>query len=322
MKNKTFLIVITMLVIVSLITACDKETVTAPAAVEDATEEAAGVEQEAVEPAAPAEVAPEPSNEDPNALPPEPQPVSIPSADGVTLEGYYYPAAVENAPLVVLMHWMMGDKSDWNEVAVWLQNRGQANPFPNPGDPAEFRWWDPSWFPTIPSEDSYAVLTFSYRDCLPFDQGGCQSMDKAGRLADSYAVMRFARELEGIDPARIVAVGSSIGADGAADACLDVNLEIPGACKGSFSLSPGDWLGVSYVATIAQVGSLEDPFTAWCVADEEEYGICEAAQGAGHPDFYKPFRVPGGDHGNMLLSPDLSPLPMQLLLDFLDEMLK
>jgi len=322
MRNKFFVIVITLLVIVSLISACDKETVQTPDAIENAAEEATDLEAQAQEPAAPAEVAPEPSNEDPNALPPEPQPVSIPSADGVNLEGYYYPAAVENAPLVVLMHWMMGDKSDWNEVAVWLQNRGQANPFPNPGDPAEFRWWDPSWFPALPAEDSYAVLTFSYRGCLSFDQRGCETIDKPGRLADSYAVMRFARELEGIDPARIVAVGSSIGADGAADACLDVNLEFPGTCQGSFSLSPGDWLGVSYVATIAQMSSLEDPFTAWCVADEEEYGICEAAQGAGHPDFYMPFRVPDGGHGNMLLSPDLSPLPMQLMLDFLDETLK
>jgi hypothetical protein len=311
MRNKILLIAITVLVLVSFIAACDKKPLPTPATLEEVAEEKS-------EPAAAAEETPAPANEDPNALPPEPQPVSIPSSDSVTLEGYYYPAAVENAPLVVLMHWMMGDKSDWNEVAVWLQNRGQANPFPHPGDAP---WWDPSWFPEVAADKSYAVLLFSFRGCEPYE-AGCQSMDKAGRLADSYAVMRFARELEGIGPSRIVAVVSSIGADGAADDCLDVNLEFPDTCQGSFSLSPGDWLGVSYVATIAQMGSLKDPITAWCVADEEEYGICEAAQGAGHPDFYKPFRVPGGDHGNMLLSPDLDPLPIKLILDFLDETLK
>ena len=46
------------------------------------------------------------------------------------LKGYYYPSASDQpAPLVVLMHWVMGDMSDWYEIAPWLQNRGLENPF-------------------------------------------------------------------------------------------------------------------------------------------------------------------------------------------------
>ena len=321
MKSRTFTIYVCLILILTLIAACGKKTAATPAATAAVTE-ASAVTEAPAQTAAATEAPAVTTNEDPNALPPEPQPVSITTADGKTLDGYYYPSAKNPAPLVILMHWMMGDKSDWNEIAVWLQNRSQVNPFPNPGDPTQFRWWDPTWFPEVPEEDSYAVLTFTYRDCLPFDQQGCPTIDDAGRLQDSYAAMLFGRELEGIDQNRIVAIGSSIGADGAADACLYLNKQYPEACQGSYSLSPGDWLGVSYVATIAEMGSMEPPIPAWCVADEKEYGVCEAAQGAGNPAVYKPFRVPNGQHGNMLLSPDLSPLPMQLILDFLAETVK
>ena len=66
-------------------------------------------------------------------LPPEPQEITFQASDGQTLRGYYYPAAVNPAPLVVFMHWMGGDMSDWYKIAVWVHNRGLKNPFPNPG---------------------------------------------------------------------------------------------------------------------------------------------------------------------------------------------
>ena len=65
--------------------------------------------------------------------PPEPQEITFQASDGQTLRGYYYPAAVNPAPLVVFMHWMGGDMSDWYKIAVWVHNRGLKNPFPNPG---------------------------------------------------------------------------------------------------------------------------------------------------------------------------------------------
>lgn len=252
-----------------------------------------------------------------NVLPPDPQIVTITTDDNFTLTGYYYPAGVENAPVVVLMHWMAGDHNDWNEVAIWLQNRGFTNPFENPGSDS---WWDPTWFPTLPAEKSYAVLTFSFRGCQPYP-AGCQSVQRENWLKDAQAVMQFARALEGVDPNRIAAIGSSIGADGAADGCKLLNDEFPGTCKGALSLSPGDYLGVSYVLTIQKLGRSEPPVAAWCIAKPGEYGICETAEGAGDTAF-KGFSIPDGDHGNKLLSPDLDPLPMQLILDFLDEVMK
>jgi len=252
-----------------------------------------------------------------NVLPPDPQIITVTTEDNFTLTGYYYPAAVENAPVVVLMHWMVGDHNDWNEVAVWLQNRGFKNPFENPGsDP----WWDPSWFPAVPAEKSYAVLTFSFRGCQPYP-AGCQNVQRENWLKDAQAVMQFARALEGVDPNRIAAIGSSIGADGAADGCKLLNDEFPGTCKGALSLSPGDYLGVSYVKTIQSMGNFDPPTAAWCIAEPGEFAICESAEAADNAAF-KGFSIPDGDHGNKLLSPELDPLPMQLILDFLEEVIK
>ncbi|MRR32377.1 hypothetical protein EG834_19090 [bacterium] len=48
----------------------------------------------------------------------EPQEVTFTNAAGVSITGLYYPAAVNPAPLGVLMHWSNGDMSDWYEVAA------------------------------------------------------------------------------------------------------------------------------------------------------------------------------------------------------------
>ncbi len=84
-------------------------------------------------------------------LSPEPQEITFQASDGQTLTGLYYPAAVNPAPVVVFMHWVRGNQTDWYEIAVWLQNRGLVNPFPVP---AQDPWWDPSWFPPVPANRS------------------------------------------------------------------------------------------------------------------------------------------------------------------------
>ncbi len=317
MKSRPSLSVVSLLMIMIILAACAKTTPTAlvtEAPAQPAETETAATQVETSAPTAEPTALPEVNA---NLLPPDPQIVTITTEDNFTLTGYYYPAGVENAPVVVLMHWMMGDHNDWNEVAVWLQNRGLKNPFENPGDGAQFRWWDPSWFPAVPAEKSYAVLDFSFRDCKPWT-AGCQSIQKANWVKDAIAVLKFARGLEGVDPNQIAAIGSSIGADGAADGCALLNIEFPGVCKGALSLSPGDYLDVSYVATIKQLGSSDPPTPIWCIAEPAEFGICQSAESAGNTAF-KSFSITDGNHGNMLLKPDLDPLPMQLILDFLDE---
>ncbi len=260
---------------------------------------------------------PPPTDEQPAglpALPPEPQEIAFQASDGQALTGYYYPAAVNPAPLVVFMHWINGNVSDWYEIAVWLQNRGQANPFPNPAD---MPWWDPSWFPQAPADRSYGVFLFSFRDCQPFDIG-CAAWTPDVWLLDAQAAMQTALTLEGVDPTKIVAIGSSIGADGAPDACAWLNEQQPGSCQGALSLSPGGYMDIPYPDVVQQMGQSQPPVAAWCFADETEIGICNAASEAGNPAF-RAIEIPGGGHGNFLLRPDLDPLPMQLILDFLGE---
>ncbi len=255
-------------------------------------------------------------------LPPEPQEIAFQASDGQALTGLYYPAAVNPAPVVVFMHWVVGSQEDWYEIAVWLQNRGQANPFPvladfPRGDPNRWdpKWWDPSWFPPVPADRSYAVFIFSFRGCTP---RGCDDWRPDEWLLDAQAAVMTASELEGVDPARIVTVGSSIGADAAPNACLWLNAQKPGACRGAFSLSPGGYVGEDYPDVVQALGQAQPPIPAWCLADETEIAICNAAADAGHPA-YRAVTVPGGGHGQFLISPDLNPLPMQLLLDFLSE---
>ena len=75
-----------------------------------------------------------PATEEPGpvSLPPEPQNIHFQAADGQALEGIYYPALANPAPLVVLMHWAPGDQYDWVEIAYWLQNRGLGGQSANP----------------------------------------------------------------------------------------------------------------------------------------------------------------------------------------------
>jgi hypothetical protein len=210
------------------------------------------------------------------------------------------------------MHWVGGDQSDWYEIAPWLQNRGLTNPFQNPGTEA---WWDPSWFPAVPTGASYGVFIFSFRGCTPYNTG-CPTWTPELWLLDAQAAMLAAWGLEGADPDRIVAIGSSVGADGAPDACAWLNDLHDLTCDGALSLSPGSYMGRPYMDVVRELGEYEPPIAAWCLADENEIGICEAAEGSNN-DAWEIFMIPGGSHGNRLLRPDLSPLPMQIILDFL-----
>lgn len=245
----------------------------------------------------------------PPALPPDPQPVSFTASDGQTLTGYYYPAAVNPAPLLVFMHWVNGDQSDWYEIAPWLQNRGLANPFGRPGNEA---WWDPTWFPPLPADRSYGVFIFSFRSCAPFPQG-CNPWSPDLWLLDAQAAIQKALTLEGVDSTRVVAIGSSIGADGAVDACAWLVQQNLGACRGAFSLSPGGYLDVEYRDAVQTMMQADPDPQVWCVADNREIQFCRPAEGLGA----RLWEIPNGAHGTLLLRPNLNPLPMQLILDFL-----
>ncbi|MBU0705541.1 MAG: hypothetical protein KKC18_16965 [Chloroflexi bacterium] len=243
-------------------------------------------------------------------LPPEPQEFEFQAADGQVLLGTYYPAAVNPAPMVVLMHWAPGDGGDWIEIAYWLQNRGLGGQT----DPAA-PWLDPSWFPKIPSEweeQSFGVFTFTFRGC----EGGCSSFDPPGWLLDAQAAMETARALEGVDPQRIVAAGASIGADGAPDGCFWLNQQYENSCLGGFSFSPGGYLTVPYADAVNELGAEQPPKPDWClfaVEDTDSAQACQSASG----DNYRMVQYEGALHGMMLIDPNVEPDALLLLLEFM-----
>jgi hypothetical protein len=265
----------------------------------------------------------------PESLPtPKPSPQALPpreivfqASDGQELHGRYYPAAVSPAPVVVLMHWVNGDMSDWNEVAPWLQNTGYKNTFPNcleGTDAEQGKWWDPSWFPPVPAGASYGVFVFSFRNHEPCR--GATAFTPDEWLLDAQAALRKAAQLEGADPKRIAAIGSSIGADGAVDACYWLNDRTPDSCLGALSLSPGGFLGIPYSEAVAALGEEENPKAVWCLADPSEIGACRQVPESSNAE-YRIIEIKNGGHGNFLMVPEAEPSTMQMILDFLKEVL-
>jgi dienelactone hydrolase len=270
---------------------------------EEATEEPTAVPTEAPTGAPPTEPPSEPAAA---PLPPERQAVSFEAADGQALDGYYYAADANPAPLIVLMHWAPGDASHWEEIAYWLQNRGLSGASGG-SDP----WSDPSWFPALRDGRSYAVFTFTFRQCGGGD--GCQSFEPEGWLDDATAAMATARELDGVDPDRVIAIGASIGSDGAVDACGD-------GCLGALALSPGSYLGVPFAEAASILDRGDPPRPVWCLAaegDGESAPTCEGASGS----LYRAIIYPGNDHGMMLIRPESEPDVLGLVLEFLEQTL-
>lgn len=251
------------------------------------------------------------------AAPADPQPITFKASDGQELQGTYYPAAVENAPLVVLIHWVRGDQSDWTEIAFWLQNRGLGGQSPNPQN---LPWHDPSWFPPMLEGQPVAVFAFSLRGCTP---GGCDDWIPRQWLLDVQAAMQTASQLKGIDPQRIVAAGASVGADGAIDGCawlneqaVDSTAKSSAKCLGAFSLSPGGYLKIPYADAVKSLQAEQPPSLAWCLSaekDQEAAAACGSARG----DDYRAVSFSGSYHGMTLIDPQIEPKTMDLFLEWL-----
>ncbi|MFN2145451.1 MAG: hypothetical protein ACK2T7_08855 [Anaerolineales bacterium] len=317
MKQKLGILLAAVVLLALLLTACapteppvappaDDTTAQNSAAPADAgdqsnqpAEAADGGEQPAGEPAG--EPADEPPANDFTPLPPERQPIEITSAGDRMLEGWYYPAKVDNAPVVVLMHWAIGTMEDWQVIALWLQNRLDEVSVPQPGPEA---YYDISWFPPMPQDVSYAVVVFNFGNFGNSPFGG----DRESWVWDAIAALKFASTIEGVDPNRISAMGASIGADGPVDGCYLFNdANDDAACIGTLSLSPGNYLteNFSYPEAVAQLDGRGYP--AWCLASEGDYespALCEVLAG----DHTRSFIFSGADHGMDLITPDHFPM--------------
>lgn len=301
-----------------ILTACQPEAPTAESPVDETdsalgTEETEDVsEQDDVEPASSAdvEVPAVGDEENPNGLPADPIPMPFQASDGVELNGTFYPSETNNAPLIVLMHWAPGDQTDWRAVAAWLQNRGLE--VETGAEP----WLDPSWFPGISDDYSFNVFTFTFRGC----EGGCQTFDRQGWLLDVEAAMTHIIGIENVDLSKVLTIGASIGADGAAYGCHYYNSEL-GGCQGALSLSPGGYLGVPYADEVANLEAEMIPRPAWCLyadGDAEASAACQSASG----DLYQATEYADSAHGMALIEPDRDPNPLDLILAFIEQYLQ
>lgn len=236
-------------------------------------------------------------------LPLEPQRIEFQTEDGVTLVGYYYPAAINPAPMVVLMHWAGGDQTDWLYVGMvsWLQNRGAEIPAP----PEEKYFDTPYAFPPLPGDLSFAVFTFDFRGYGESSGSGDQKL----HILDARAAYAQAASLEGVDPTRVAGIGASIGADAVADACAE-------SCIGALSLGPGGYLETAYMDAVKAMDDQAKP--AWCVASEEMEGDVNTCNSAEGDHYYKQI-YPKGGHAMTLFSAaaSLQPPIDAVVLDYL-----
>ncbi len=225
--------------------------------------------------------------------PPEGQRVEFLSEDQTPLVGTYLPGMVDPAPTVILMHQFGSNRSTWERarLAAWLQNPAVA--------------FDELW-PQMPTGLSFAVFTFDFRG--HGESGGNAQGERADYLMDARAALATVKELPGVGPQRIALIGASIGADAAVDVCLP-------ECLGALSLSPGDYLAVSYAQAVEQIGMEGRP--AWCLAAEDDpysANTCNSASG----ESYRSIVYPRGGHGETLLRTGMDPDIGQVFKEFLE----
>jgi len=249
------------------------------------------------------------------ALSPDPQVVTFSTSDGVELNGVFYPSGATSSPLIILMHWALGDQRDWEEIAYWLQNRGLGE---ERTDIESKPWLDSSWFPASETDMSYNIFTFTFRNC----ENGCKSFEREKWYSDVQAAIEYAYELEGINKDSIIMIGASIGADGAADGCVYLNQLHPDACNGAFSFSSANYLTINYVDMVNELGVESDPKPAWCLygeSDLESAPVCGNITGDNYTLYaYPPNMVFSNGHGMNLIAPDQDPDPLGLILKFLE----
>jgi hypothetical protein len=151
--------------------------------------------------------------------------------------------------------------------------------------------------PQMPKDLSFAVFTFDFRghgESLPPLDSPDGSQYSAEFLLDAKAAYAAARTMPGADPARIIGIGASIGADAVVDACDDI-------CAGAFSVSPGNWLNVDFrEAAQALLGRNRPVRCMYAVNDAPSPQTCWSIQPSG---LYKIFAYPGIKHGMTFFVP-------------------
>ncbi|KAA3648676.1 MAG: hypothetical protein DWQ07_00315 [Chloroflexi bacterium] len=245
-------------------------------------------------------------------LPTEPQAITFETSDGRTLEGIYYPGAANPSPIIVLMHWAPGTMNDWDAIAPWLQNRGLEG-----GTPGSNDYLDSTWFPDLPEDVSFGILTFNFSGRGNSEGGRNNAGDL---LLDTQAALLAASKLEGVDPQRMAAMGASIGADGSVNGCNLYNqtADATGSCLGALSLSPVDFMGEGYNTNVTAI--LENPNAyVYCLSARFDGGsprLCDAPNGENYASF---ITSSGSAHGMDLWEPEAEIDTVNIFLDFLTD---
>lgn len=241
-------------------------------------------------------------------LDPGPIQIDFQTEDGVWLSGNYYPADVNPAPLIVLMHWARGDQSEWDEIAAWLQGRGMLEPTPD----YNRSWKSSVWFPDRILDKSIGIFTFNFREC----EGVCKAYLPMEWLIDVEAAVDAAVNLQGVDRNQIITAGASIGADGAIYGCSWLNRQEGGACRGSFLLSPGSTLTIPFDAIAGKLLNQELPVPVYCLIglrDDASVETCSDIDGLTVVDYGYI-----DNHGFELLQPGVGTDPLILLQEFIN----
>jgi hypothetical protein len=238
--------------------------------------------------------------------------VSFLAPDDVLVDARYFPAAFDQAPFAVFLHQYNHDNVEqWEAFGYWLNNR-----VPVDAPTGDALYQDPSWFPELADEFNMSVLTFPFRGC---EMGGCQGapQDHDGWISDAQGALAFGFEVPTIAPDLIVAIGTSIGADAAVEACQRIQAD-GFNCAGVLAISPGGYMGNDFSAGVAWLAEVGVP--VWCYAaegDSESAQTCEAAQGDG----FEVILVAGSAHGIQLADPDIEPNLPEVIVQFLQAVL-
>jgi len=251
----------------------------------------------------------------------DPQRVEFQAEDGKNLVGYYYPAKYADAPVVVLMHWAGGDQRDWCRIAPWMQNRLDENPAEMPGcpePPGPLPHWDPTWFPPMPEDTSYAVFTFDFRDFGESEAGvgtpsnfgldGVAAYKTAAEMPRSAAYQNSGKVAKSAlvvgELPLTLGIGSSIGADVVSWACYQYNLSLDTPkCVGAVSLSPGSYIGNNYAQDVKNLYESDPLVPVWCLAGEGDYSANTCRSAEEHLEGMVIYAGTGA-HGTLMVDPD------------------
>jgi predicted esterase len=215
---------------------------------------------------------------------PEAQRIEFTMGDGTVLVGTYFAPTAGPAPTLLMLHRMGLDKDSWLPLIERLRVAGQ------PG---------------------YAIFAID----LPGhgESGGAWS--ERGTLDATTAAVEKLADLRGADPARVLIIGASIGADAAVDVCPQVH------CLGAISLSPGGFLNIPYADGLTGMKNGGDQ-PVLCLAGESDMpsaDACTAGEEVGLSDYTAKIYLDGAHGTEMLTAADLDPPAIDLIIEWLKQ---